>query len=126
MIRGDLRRVGFWAATGHAADHHDARDPFGLLARCLTAVLEALPRVEEHVDPAWSEHERRAVLAHLARGREHAAYMGWSTCRLCGRDNGSREYTDGVYVWPEGLRHYIEAHAVRPPDEFVQHCKTRG
>jgi hypothetical protein len=34
---------------------------------------------------------------------------------------GRAELTDGVYVWPEGLAHYLEKHNVRLPKEFVQH-----
>jgi hypothetical protein len=32
---------------------------------------------------------------------------------------GGRDLTDGVWMWPEGLAHYVERHAVRLPDEFV-------
>jgi hypothetical protein len=32
---------------------------------------------------------------------------------------GGRDLTDGVWVWPQGLAHYVERHAVRLPDEFV-------
>jgi len=28
-----------------------------------------------------------------------------------------------VWVWPEGLPHYVEAHSVRLPDEFIQHMR---
>lgn len=28
--------------------------------------------------------------------------------------------TDGKYLWPEGLAHYVECHAVRPPSHFVR------
>jgi len=34
---------------------------------------------------------------------------------------GSSDLTDGVYVWPEGLVHYVEKHNVRLPTEFVKH-----
>ena len=34
-------------------------------------------------------------------------------------DNGSREFTDGTWLWPEGFSHYVENHQVRPPAEFV-------
>jgi len=36
-------------------------------------------------------------------------------------DMGRGELTDGVYVWPEGLAHYLEKHNVRLPQEFVDH-----
>ena len=35
------------------------------------------------------------------------------------------EYTDGTYVWPEGLAHYILDHAVRLPDQLVRHAQER-
>jgi len=52
-------------------------------------------------------------------------YRGYSECRLCDlRRNGSREFvlkTEGGEVhWPEGLRHYIEAHNVRPSPHFIE------
>src|SRR5262245_11011580 len=32
---------------------------------------------------------------------------------------GGRELTDGMWLWPEGLAHYVVRHSVRLPDEFV-------
>lgn len=46
---------------------------------------------------------------------------GFSLCRICGCRNGGTELTDGVYVWPDGLAHYVTEHDVRLPDVFVQH-----
>jgi len=40
-------------------------------------------------------------------------------CRFCGREIGFRELTDGRWVWPEGLGHYVEAHDVRLPEAFL-------
>jgi hypothetical protein len=28
-------------------------------------------------------------------------------------------------MWPDGLAHYVRAHGVRLPDEFVRHVKSR-
>eukprot|EP00904_Undaria_pinnatifida_P009632 jgi/Undpi1/579/HiC_scaffold_10.g04043.m1 len=42
-----------------------------------------------------------------------------------GRENrlmGCCTLTDGTYVWPEGLAHYLSEHAVRPPDDFIAHA----
>ena len=46
------------------------------------------------------------------------------TCRICGAQNGSLELTDGVFLWPEGLAHYVTAHAVRLPAAFVEHVRS--
>lgn len=37
---------------------------------------------------------------------------------------GHAAQSDGYYYWPGELAHYVEAHAVRLPDEFVQHVKA--
>lgn len=79
------------------------------------------PRVEMMIGHGWSPAERAIVLDYVRNGQEHASYKGWSNCRLCGRPNGSRDLTDGTYVWPEGFGHYIEQHGVRPPAGFVAH-----
>src|SRR4051812_25522741 len=47
---------------------------------------------------------------------------GLSRCRLCGKDNGSSEFTDGTHQWPEGLAHYVSDHSVRLPRELVEHA----
>jgi hypothetical protein len=35
---------------------------------------------------------------------------------------GSCDFTDGVWVWPEGLSHYLRIHSVRLPEEFIRHA----
>jgi hypothetical protein len=41
---------------------------------------------------------------------------------MCDKQNGSGEFTDGTYAWPEGLAHYVYDHKVRLPEEFVRHA----
>jgi hypothetical protein len=99
-----LREVGFWAGNGPENDKY--------------------PRVETTVDPSWQYRERITVLNHLQHGKVHAQYKGPSACRVCGVSTGSRDFTDGTYVWPEGLAHYITMHSVKPPADFIEHAKT--
>jgi hypothetical protein len=47
------------------------------------------------------------------------AYRGFSMCRLCAKLNGSEEFEHAGYRWPSGFLHYIEAHNVRPPQDFA-------
>lgn len=58
------------------------------------------------------------------------AELGYSYCRFrdC-RDehrnrNGCRDLSDGVWVWPEGLAHYVELHSVMLPEEFVSTMRS--
>ena len=84
------------------------------------------PDPAKFVDPDWDQDERDLVAVYLGAGTEIEMYMGFSHCRLCEkRDNGSRELTDGVYVWPEGLKHYVADHNVRLPRRFVEHVRRR-
>lgn len=82
---------------------------------------EALPDPLDFVDPLWDLEERDLVIVHLRGGTPVNHMMGISECRICGCPNGSYEMTDGLYLWPSGLVHYVEAHNVRLPDEFVEH-----
>lgn len=80
------------------------------------------PHPSDWVDWGWDRDERSVVGGYLASGSLFRAYMGLSPCRICGRPNGAAEYTDGTYVWPEGLAHYVDEHAVRLPAEIVSHA----
>jgi hypothetical protein len=90
---------------------------------------ETLPDPTQLVDQTWNRRERAAVARYLRRGKTLRACHGFSWCRFrCGisdRRMGHRDLTDGVYVWPEGLAHYVQRHRVRLPDEFLAHVRTR-
>lgn len=76
------------------------------------------------VDPGWDEDDRLDVGLYLRQGLVARACMGLSPCRLCSHDrNGSLELSDGTYIWPEGLAHYVIDHRVRLPQQFVDHVE---
>jgi hypothetical protein len=78
----------------------------------------------------WDPAELPGVLAYLRAGQEWIQFHGWSYCRFgCGvapSALGDRDLTDGVWVWPEGLAHYVETHSVRLPKEFIDHMRSQG
>ena len=90
---------------------------------------ETLPEPHGLVDRYWDPAERKRVIKYLRAGRESVAYKGSSSCRFnCGASNrqmGYRDLTDGEFVWPEGFAHYVEAHAVKPPAEFLVHIRRK-
>ena len=83
-----------------------------------------LPHPQHLVEPGWRQQERDSILAYLRAGHIYAGYLGCSRCRFdCGipdEEMGSQDLTDGEWVWPEGLAHYVECHAVRLPERFVE------
>lgn len=83
------------------------------------------PAPEALVDEEWDSIERKLVADYLSRGVVARSYMGYSTCRICGLQNGDLELSDGTYVWPSGLAHYVDEHAVRLPERFVHHVIQR-
>ncbi|QDU50345.1 hypothetical protein [Gimesia panareensis] len=71
--------------------------------------------------------DKELVADYLDRGVVYRQYRGYSWCRFsCGVDGpeiGSSDLTDGEWVWPQGLSHYIRRHDVRLPDFFVEHVR---
>ncbi len=102
-----LRGVGYWRPIPKYSYPKDDRFPDPTSLVC----------------PNWCEEERSLITAYLRDGRTYNQWRGISYCRFkCGvldENMGSRCLTDGEWVWPEGLSHYVECHAVRLPDEFV-------
>ena len=94
--------IGYWRADGDGASQY--------------------PDPRDWIDPDWDDGERYTTSGYFSSGMLYRAFLGRSTCRICGENNGSVEYTDGTYVWPEGLAHYIDEHAVRLPDALIAHA----
>ena len=70
------------------------------------------------------------VVEYLECGEIFKTHKGLSWCRFnCGikdQELGTQELTDGEWVWPEGLAHYVREHNVLLPDEFIDHIKDGG
>ncbi len=102
-----LRAIGFWRDP--ASGDHRFRHPIAF------------------VDPEWDLAERRLVAQYLDSGERAVDWMGLSWCRFhCGIEEpemGASDFSDGVWLWPEGLTHYVLEHAVRLPDEFIHHVR---
>jgi hypothetical protein len=105
-----MKKIGFWW-----------RSDFGHLKEYAN-----LPKAQDHVDATWDADERSLVAAYLLDEQfENESYRGMSQCRFCGCFNGSRDYTDGTYLWPQGLAHYLIAHEVKPPQDFIDHVLAK-
>jgi hypothetical protein len=100
----ELIRMGYW---------HSDREPH-------------LPHPDRFVDRGWDPDERRLTADYLSGGYPILHMMGYSPCRMCSLEaNGASELTDGTFLWPEGLVHYITEHGVRLPSAFVEHAVGR-
>ena len=71
-------------------------------------------------DAEFGWKERRKARQDAVQRAEEANMTGDNV------DMGCRELSDGTYVWPEGLAHYVEEHNVRLPQQFVDHVLAEG
>lgn len=73
---------------------------------------------------AYSPATREAIGRYLDSGAVFMEYLGFSFCRFrCGIPDtalGTADLSDGHWVWPQGLSHYVREHQLRLPEEFVQ------
>ena len=104
-IHEDLIKVGYW---------YSEREP-------------ELPMPKEMSYDRIPEYKQK-ILDYLKGAEVLHRFRGSSGCRVCppredGHQqlNGSKEQSDGVYVWPDGLAHYVEEHNTALPDNFVDH-----
>ncbi|MEV6810742.1 hypothetical protein [Micromonospora sp. NPDC051296] len=113
-----------------------AADPIGALARTQPAAL-ARPRVARLLDPGTppglagqvlAEDERDRVLSFLAGGSPIVTTTATMDDVLDGTPGvvpmGYR--SDGVWVWPDGLAHYIRSHALAPEADLLDHIRATG
>jgi hypothetical protein len=96
----------------------------------------SLPRPEVACPARLARDELDRIIAYLRAGRELNSWDGYSYCRFGCRDRfedpvdpgvedmGVSDLFDGVWIWPEGLAHYVERHSVRLPEEFVDHMRS--
>jgi len=110
-----MKKVGFWRPSPSESRHHAPGSPELML-----------PWPGDLVDVTYDPALRELVASYLGNPKFRSnQYRGSSTCRLCGRMNGSADFTDYTYVWPEGYLHYVRDHGVRPPQDLADHIKKR-
>lgn len=125
-------KASFCAACGHKRDPNEvmkANFPGCTFPKSIgfwrSGYQPYLPDPQDFTDWSKPAEERARLVAYLDKGVKYFQYLGHSYCRFkCGIPDGqmgTADMTDGVYVWPEGLSHYIEQHGVWLPQEFIDH-----
>ncbi|PZG14875.1 hypothetical protein C1I95_20805 [Micromonospora craterilacus] len=113
-----------------------ADDPTGVLARTQPAALTR-PRVARLLDPdgppgkagqVLAERERERVLSFLTGGSPIVSTTATMDDVLDGTPAvvpmGYR--SDGVWVWPDGLAHYLRSHSMAPEADLLAHIRASG
>lgn len=81
------------------------------------------PHPSEFIEKDYKDDQ---LVSYLNNAYSVNYFRGFSSCRICRISNGTHEKTDGVFIWPVGLAHYVEAHNVKLPDEFINHVKSNN
>lgn len=99
-----------------------------IIGHWIESLLDAKYYPPQELVGDLSPETRARVASYLDSGSLYRQYRGLSWCRFgCGHQAmGSAELTDGVWVWPGGLSHYVRNHAVVLPDEFIAHILAGG
>ncbi len=99
-----IKEIGFWSDSPR-----DAGKPW--------------PWPGDSVSLTWDHAERDVVVAYLNDPKHHrTAFFGYAHCRLCSKhDNGVHDVDDHVWLWPSGYAHYLTAHLVKPPQDFIDY-----
>jgi hypothetical protein len=90
--------------------------------------LPELPHPKDFQNDQITPDERKFLIDYLGKGKVVMMYLGYSFCRFkCGtpdHEMGNSCLTDGHYIWPEKLSHYIREHNVWLPESFIFHAKA--
>ena len=89
--------------------------------------LNHLPLFESLVDTEWTPPDLKDIADYLSRCPVVISSQAMaSPCPLCGvvLDNLTAQQSDGEWVWPSFLEHYITEHHVRLPDRMVHHIRS--
>lgn len=88
----------------------------------------SIPSVEEVVDTNWSPDDRGSLIEYLKNSPVAVTTaVGFCKCLCCSQQLEIGCFrTDGVWLWPDDLVHYVESHRVRLPDAFVDHMRLHN
>ena len=90
-----------------------------------------LPDPSRFVDASWDQEERKRTIEYLEKGEEIAVEVignVYDWCRFRSKEQAlySTPRTDGYYVWPQSLIHYLKDHDIRLPEQFVKHVRKES
>lgn len=84
---------------------------------------------KDFVDHAWPSEERNKVLNYL-RDCYSTCYTVFERlpCYICNEFDvrSSQDMTDGGWVFPQALIHYVEQHHVVPAKPFLEHIRNNN
>ena len=88
---------------------------------------EELPIIEDAISLSWNPVDKDKIISYLSRSPIVISSMTTSNCLLCTEEVPSLCYhSDGLWLWPDSLAHYVRCHNVALPERFAQVIRERG
>jgi hypothetical protein len=65
------------------------------------------------------------IIDYLEKGYKVSTVSTIRVCEVCGEEAGPFSYfSDGYWIWPIWLIHYIREHDLNLPDSFLEHIES--
>lgn len=116
---------GYWADAHHSilpSPKKHSKDWDGKILWIAKLII-----VEAKIYPHGQHNPHRNNSVDRVAEYRFFTYGDYSKCRICNQQNGMSEYQIKIggawYRWPDGLRHYFDAHNVIPSKQFYELIK---
>jgi hypothetical protein len=89
---------------------------------------DGYPDPRSLVRPGWESENRDRIAAYLSAGHVVGYCMDYAFCRFrdCSERLGTADMTDGEWIWPEKLEHYVLHHSVCLPEKLIASMRANG
>lgn len=85
---------------------------------------EDLPEVGDFVDPAWAPSDKNKLIEYISDSPIIMCTSWSERCKLCEASIPVETYhSDGHWLWPDSLVHYLCNHDVMLPSHLVDHIR---
>lgn len=82
------------------------------------------PVVQDFIDAEWKPHDLDKIVQYLSKSPLYFAIGCPSYCTICkGVELLAGSRSDGAWLWPPSLSHYVTEHHVRLPDRMLKHIR---
>jgi hypothetical protein len=88
-----------------------------------------VPLFSELVDETWAPPDKDEILKYLIEAPSSlASVFPPERCTTCGEllENIGGQSSDGIWIWPATLPHFVGKHHVRLPDRMVERIRAKG
>ncbi|HEY1187308.1 MAG TPA: hypothetical protein VGE74_06600 [Gemmata sp.] len=87
---------------------------------------ENLPNIHFAIDPFWEPDDKGGLMAYIAQAPINWVSTPSCRCLLCESKLPQICYqSDGYWVWPRSLSHYLYWHSVVLPERLVEHIRNQ-